>query len=244
MGDCMAKKYERVLLKLSGAAFKANGLNICPQTIEGYANQIKKLNDEGMQISIVIGGGNIWRGVSGSEMGMDRGQGDYMGMLATVMNSLALESTLRKIGCNAVVQSAIEMPKVTESFVKRRAVKHLESNKVVIFGGGTGSPYFTTDTAAALRASEINADVLLVAKNGVDGVYDSDPNKNPDAKKLEKLTHKEAIDKDLKIMDLTSMTLCRENLIDLVIFNIDEENAIYKAAKGQISCSVVSTEDK
>lgn len=240
----MSAKHKRVLLKLSGAAFKANGLNICPSTIEGYANQIKKLNDEGMQVSIVIGGGNIWRGLSGSEMGMDRGQGDYMGMLATVMNSLALESTLRKIGCMAVVQSAIEMPKVSESFVKRRAVKHLDSNKVVIFGGGTGSPYFTTDTAAALRASEIGADVLLVAKNGVDGVYDSDPNKNKDAKKIEKLTHKEAIDKDLKIMDLTSMTLCRENDIDLVIFNIDEKDAIYKAANGKASCSLVTSKER
>lgn len=233
-------KQKRVLIKLSGAAFKEDNLNISTNKITAYAKQIHELVKQGFQISIVIGGGNIWRGESGSKLGMDRAQGDYMGMLATIMNSLALQAVLEKMGCESRVQTSLDMPKVAEPYIKRKAKRHLEKGRVVIFGGGTGNPFFTTDTAAALRATEIGVDALLVAKNGVDGVYDKDPAQHKDAKMFDKLTFKEVINKELRVMDMTSMTMCWENDVNIVVFNIDKPNALIEAATGKGKCTTIT----
>ncbi len=227
-------KYKRVVLKLSGEALageKSFGIN--PPIVENIAQQIKKIHDAGLEIAIVVGGGNIWRGLSGSAKGMDRAQADYMGMLATIMNALALQDALEKMHVFTRVQTAIEMREVAEPYIRRRAVRHLEKKRVVIFGGGTGNPYFSTDTTAALRAAEIEADVILMAKKGTDGIYDSDPNKNPDAKKFETLTYMEILNRELHVMDATATSLCMDNNIPLVVFNIDHCENIVSAALGE-----------
>lgn len=227
-------KYRRVILKLSGEAMAGEeSFGINPPVVESIARQIKKIHDANMEIAVVVGGGNIWRGLSGSAKGMDRSQADYMGMLATVMNALALQDALEKMNVYTRVQTAIEMREVAEPYIRRRAVRHLEKKRVVIFGGGTGNPYFSTDTTAALRAAEIEADVILMAKKGTDGVYDSDPNKNPDAKKFDTLTYMEILNRELHVMDSTATSLCMDNDIPLVVFNIDNHENIASAAFGE-----------
>lgn len=221
-------KYKRILLKISGEALLGDQeFGISPKPIEMIANEVKLAHDEGAEIAIVVGGGNIFRGVKNSaKMGLDQASGDYVGMLATVMNSLVLQSALRKIGVSCRVQSAITMNQIAEPYIRFKAIRHLEKGRVVIFGAGTGNPFFTTDTAAALRASEINAEVMLMAKNGVDGVYTDDPKTNPEAKKLDNITYDDIIKDGLKVMDTSSCALCKQNNIPIVVFDFKAKNSI------------------
>lgn len=229
-----AKKFKRVVLKLSGEALAGSqGYGIDTTTVEHIARQVAEVNKLGIQAAIVVGGGNIWRGLSGSAKGMDRVSADYMGMLATVMNALALQDALENFGIATRVQTAINMQQVAEPYIRRRAIRHMEKGRVVIFGAGTGNPYFSTDTTAALRAAEIEADAILMAKNGVDGVYDSDPKLNPQAKMFKKLSYLDVINKDLKVMDATATTLCMNNDIPILVFNLDVSENIVAAAKGE-----------
>ena len=231
----MNLKYKKILLKISGEALLGSQeFGIDPVPVEMIANEIKKAHDTGVQIAVVVGGGNIFRGMKNSKkLGMDQASGDYVGMLATVMNAIALQSELRKIGVSCRVQSAITMNKIAEPYIRFKAIRHLEKNRVVIFAAGTGNPFFTTDTAAALRAAEIGAEVMLMAKNGVDGVYDDDPKANPDAKKFDKLSYDDIIVKNLKVMDTTSCSLCKQNNIPIIVFNFDEKDGIIKILKGE-----------
>ncbi|MBP8598897.1 MAG: UMP kinase [Selenomonas sp.] len=227
-------KYKRVVLKLSGESLAGDqGFGINPPVVEDIASQIKKIREHGVDVAIVVGGGNIWRGLAGSAKGMDRAAADYMGMMATVMNALALQDALEKMDVDTRVQTAIEMRQVAEPYIRRKAIRHMEKGRVVIFGAGTGNPYFSTDTTAALRAAEIEADVILMAKKGTDGIYDCDPNKNPDAKKFETLTYIEILNKGLQVMDTTATSLCMDNAIPLVVFNIDDHKNIVRAALGE-----------
>ena len=226
-------KYKRVLLKLSGESLAPEeGLGIDPKSAKEIAQQVKSVVQLGANLAIVIGGGNIWRGKVGLELGMDRATADYMGMLATIMNSLALMDSLENIGVTTRVQTSIEMRAIAEPYIRRRALRHIEKSRVVIFAGGTGNPYFTTDTAAALRAVEINADLLIKATK-VDGIYDSDPKKNPDAKKYDDLTYMEALSKQLQVMDATAISLCMENHMPLMVLNLWEEGSLKKALMGE-----------
>ncbi|HNQ13189.1 MAG TPA: UMP kinase [Bacteroidia bacterium] len=226
-------KYKRVLLKLSGEALMGDkNYGIDNQRLNQYARDIKEIAELGTQIAIVIGGGNIFRGLQASEGGMDRVQGDYMGMLATVINSMALQSALEQMGLQTRLQSAIKMEAICEPFIRRRAVRHLEKNRIVIFGAGTGNPYFTTDTAASLRAIEIEADVILKGTR-VDGIYTSDPEKDKNATRFDRLTYTEAYQKDLKVMDLTAFTLCQENRLPIIVFNMNEPGNLSKIIKGE-----------
>lgn len=237
------KKYNRIVLKLSGEALAgAQRYGIDPETVETIAKQVVEVNKLGIQVAIVVGGGNIWRGLSGSAKGMDRVSADYMGMLATVMNALALQDAMEKNGVATRVQTAINMQQVAEPYIRRRAIRHMEKGRVVIFGAGTGNPYFSTDTTAALRAAEIEADAILMAKNGVDGVYDSDPKLNPDAKMFRRLSYMDVINKELKVMDATATTLCMNNNIPIVVFNIDVEGNIIAAASGKDLGTLVDKE--
>ncbi|MCH4166883.1 MAG: UMP kinase [Megasphaera sp.] len=237
------KKYKRIVLKLSGEALAGKqGYGIDPKTVEQIAKQIVEVNKLGVQVAIVCGGGNIWRGLSGSAKGMDRVSADYMGMLATVMNALALQDAMEKNGVCTRVQTAINMQQVAEPYIRRRAIRHLEKGRVVIFGAGTGNPYFSTDTTSALRAAEIEADAILMAKNGVDGVYDSDPKINPDAKMFKRLSYLDVINKELKVMDTTATTLCMNNHIPIVVFNIDVPGNIIAAASGKDLGTLVDKE--
>ena len=233
-GKAMADiKYKRVLLKLSGEALAPQGSSgIDPEAAKMISNQIKNCVQIGANLAIVIGGGNIWRGKVGLELGMDRATADYMGMLATVMNSLALMDALENIGVTTRVQTSIEMRAIAEPYIRRRALRHIEKDRVVIFAGGTGNPYFTTDTAAALRAVEINAELLIKATK-VDGIYDSDPKKNPDAKKFDRLTYMDALNKQLQVMDATAISLCMENHMPLMVLNLWEEGSLQKALMGE-----------
>ncbi|MBP2654921.1 MAG: Uridylate kinase [Firmicutes bacterium] len=236
-----AAKYKRVVLKLSGEALAGNvGYGIDPEIVDAIACEIKEIkNVAGLQIAVVVGGGNIWRGLSGSAKGMDRATADYMGMLATVMNSLALQDALETCDVDTRVQTAIEMRQVAEPYIRRRAIRHLEKGRVVIFASGTGNPYFSTDTTAALRAAEIEADVILMAKKNTDGVYDSDPRYNPDAKKFAELQYIEVLQRGLGVMDSTATSLCMDNKIPIIVFSIDEPGNILKAALGQNIGTVV-----
>ena len=233
--------YKKILLKLSGEALMGEQeFGISSDVITSYAKQIKEIVDLGVEVSIVIGGGNIFRGISGAAQGVDRVTGDHMGMLATVINSLALQNSIEKLGVPTRVQTAIEMPKVAEPFIKRRAQRHLEKGRVVIFGAGTGNPYFTTDTAAALRAIEMETDVVIKATK-VDGIYDKDPVKYPDAKKYETVTYNEVLAKDLKVMDATAISLCRENKLPIIVFNSLDEGNLKKVVMGEhIGTTVVA----
>lgn len=225
-------KYKRIVLKLSGEALEgSNTVGIDMDYVNLIAKQVKKIYDSGVETGIVVGGGNFWRGRD--ENNIDRATSDYMGMLGTVMNALALQDSLEKLGVITRVQTAIEMKQVAEPYIRRRAIRHLEKGRVVIFSAGVGNPYFSTDTAAALRAAEIDADIILLAKKGVDGIYDSDPNINSDAKKFDNLTYREILNKNLKIMDATATTLCMDNNIPLQVFGIDEEDAMYKVVCGE-----------
>jgi uridylate kinase len=236
----MSRAYKRVVLKLSGEALREPGSedNISPEIVEGIARQIKSAHQTGLEIAIVVGGGNFWRGAAAAGRGMDRATADYVGMLATVMNSLALQSMLEAVGVPTRVQSAIEMKNVAESFIRRVAIRHLEKGRVVIFGAGTGNPFFTTDTTAALRASEIGADVIFKATK-VDGVYDKDPNKYDDAVRYDTVTYNEALSQNLKVMDGTAFTLCQDNSIPIVVFDMTVDGNIRRALTGDDIGTVV-----
>ncbi|MET3288525.1 UNVERIFIED_CONTAM: uridylate kinase [Brevibacillus sp. OAP136] len=226
--------YKRVVLKLSGEALAGEvGYGIDPKIIFSIANQIKEIVELGVQVAVVVGGGNIWRGLSGSSKGMDRATADYMGMLATIMNSLALQDGLEKVDVPTRVQTSIEMRQVAEPYIRRKAIRHLEKNRVVIFAAGTGNPYFSTDTTAALRAAEIEAEVILMAKNKVDGVYTADPSVDPTAKKYDQLTFLEVLNQGLGVMDSTASSLCMDNNIQLMVFSITEEGNIKRAVMGE-----------
>ena len=227
-------KYNRVILKVSGEALAGEkGFGINPPVIKQVAEQIKSIHELGVEIAIVCGGGNIWRGETGAEMGMDRAQADYMGMMATVMNGLALQDGLEQLDVPTRVQTSIEMRQVAEPYIRRRAVRHLEKGRVVIFAGGTGNPYFSTDTTAVLRAAEIEADVILMAKNNVDGVYSADPKKDPDAKKYDELSQLDIINKNLGVMDSTASSLSMDNNIPLIVFNLNKAENIRKVVQGE-----------
>lgn len=236
----MEMKYKRILLKISGEALAGEkGFGLDEDTLEKISEDIKAIYDLGVQICIVVGGGNIWRGRSGENM--DRTRADHMGMLATSINALALCSALENAGVETRVQTSIEMRQIAEPYIRSRAVRHLEKGRVVIFGCGTGNPFMSTDTAAALRAIEMQADVLLFAKN-IDGVYDSDPNKNPDAKKFGELSYTEILSLDLKVMDSTAASMCRDNNMPLLVFGLSEENSIMRAIKGEDIGTYVSND--
>ncbi|MAJ06942.1 MAG: UMP kinase [Crocinitomicaceae bacterium] len=226
-------KYKRILLKLSGEALMGNKqFGIDNNRLMQYAQDIKEIVDLNVQVGIVIGGGNIFRGVQAEKGGMDRTQGDYMGMLATMINSMALQSSLESIGLYTRLQSAIEMKQIAEPYIKRKAVRHLEKGRIVIFGSGTGNPFFTTDSAASLRAVEIDCDVILKGTR-VDGVYDSDPEKNPGAVKFKSISFDQAYEKKLKIMDMTAFTLCKENNIPVVVFDINKSGNLKRVILGE-----------
>ncbi|GAA0461491.1 UMP kinase [Alkalibacillus silvisoli] len=226
--------FKRIVLKLSGEALSGEqGNGIDPKFIKSIAEQVKAVHDLGVEIAIVVGGGNIWRGKVGSEVGMDRANADYMGMLATVMNSLALQDSLENLGVQTRVQTSIEMRQVAEPYIRRKAMRHLEKQRVVIFAGGTGNPYFSTDTTAALRAAEIEADVILMAKNNVDGVYSDDPKLNTNAYKYDELSFMEVLNEGLGVMDSTASSLCMDNDIALIVFSIMEEGNIKRVVTGQ-----------
>jgi len=226
-------KYKRILLKLSGEALMGKKqFGIDNDRLMQYANEVKEISDLGVEIGIVVGGGNIFRGVQAEQGGMDRTQGDYMGMLATMINSMALQAALESIGVYSRLQSAIEMKEIAEPFIKRRAVRHLEKGRVVIFGSGTGNPFFTTDSAASLRAIEIDADVILKGTR-VNGIYSEDPELNPNAKMYNNLTFSEVFNKDLRVMDMTAFTLCKENNVPIIVFNMNKPGNLKKVVTGE-----------
>lgn len=231
----MGKQYKRVLLKLSGEALLGEqGHGIDGKVLTQYANEIKAAHDEGYELCVVIGGGNIFRGVKGATEGMDRVQGDYMGMLATMINSMAFQDALERKGVHTRLMSAIRMEEIAEPYIRRRAIRHLEKGRVVIFGAGTGNPYFTTDTAASLRAIEVEAEVILKGTR-VDGIYDADPEKDPDASKFQTITGDEVLERRLNIMDLTAFTLCRENETPIIVFDMNKVGNLKKALNGDDS---------
>jgi len=236
-------KYKRVLLKLSGEAFggeKDFGIDV--STLAKVARQIKQVMEMGVAVAIVVGGGNIWRGEKAETNGMDRVTADYAGMLATVINALVLQDILEREGVNTRTQSSIGINQVAEPYIRRRAIRHLEKGRVVIFAGGTGNPYMTTDTAAALRAIEIGAEVLLMTKNNVDGIYSADPRKKPDAKKFDHLTHLEALNMRLEVMDATALSLCLENKLPIIVFDLQAPRSIEKAVTGELIGTLVSSD--
>jgi uridylate kinase len=234
--------FKRILLKLSGEALMGDlPYGADPVRIATIAEEIKKVRDRGVEIAVVVGGGNIYRGLKGAAAGMDRATGDYMGMLATVLNALALQDALERIGAITRVQSAITISEVAEPYIRRRAMRHLEKGRIVIFAAGTGNPFFTTDTAAALRALEIHAEVLLMAKNGVEGVYSADPHVDPQARFLEEITHVEAIEQRLAVMDSTALSLCMDNSLPIHVFNMDDEGNIDRIVCGERVGTVVRT---
>ncbi len=229
----MQPKYKRVILKISGESLAGErSFGIENDTLEAIAGQIRDVTGLGVEVALVVGGGNIWRGIAGSARGMERATSDYMGMLATTINALALRDALEQSGVDCRVMSAIEMRQVAEPYIRLRAIRHLEKGRVVIFAAGTGNPYFSTDTTAALRAAEINADVILMAKK-VDGVYDSDPKLNPDAKRFSSLSYLDILNKELHVMDSTAASLCRDNHIPLLVFDINGQDNIVRAVMGE-----------
>jgi len=233
-------KYGRILLKLSGEALGGeSGIGICPEAVQDMAGQIREVREMGVQVVVVVGGGNIFRGLSGSKRGIERATGDYMGMLATVINALALQDALEKLGVPTRVQSAITMSQVAEAFIRRRAVRHLEKGRVVIFGGGTGNPFFSTDTAAALRANEIGAEVILKATK-VDGVYDSDPKKNAKARRYAHISYLEALQQQLKVMDSTAFSLCMDNKMPIVVFDFFKAHNLKRVVMGKAVGTLVT----
>jgi uridylate kinase len=241
-GEGGTPAFNRVLLKLSGEALMGRlEYGADPERISAIADQVRRVQQRGVEIAVVVGGGNIYRGLAGAAAGMDRATGDYMGMLATVLNALALQDALEKLGAHTRVQSAIEISEVAEPYIRRRAMRHLEKNRIVIFAAGTGNPFFTTDTAAALRALEIHAEAILMAKNGVEGVFDADPRLKPDAKFIANLTHREAIEKELAVMDSTALALCMDNKLPIYVFNMDDEENIDRIVSGERVGTVVAS---
>jgi uridylate kinase len=234
--------FTRVLVKLSGESLMGNlDYGIDPDRVRAIAEALREVSEKGVQLAIVPGGGNIYRGLRGAAEGMDRATGDYMGMLATVLNSLALQDACEKAGVHTRVQSAMTVQEVAEPYIRRRAMRHLEKGRVVIFAAGTGNPFFTTDTAAALRASEIHAEAILMAKNGVEGVYSADPALEPSAEFIPEITHMEAIQRRLAVMDATALTLCMENKLPIYVFNVDDERNIGRILAGEKVGTLVST---
>ncbi|KMY77876.1 UMP kinase [Leuconostoc mesenteroides] len=236
-------KYKRVLMKLSGEALagdKGQGINL--ETVSAIAEELKDVHDLGTQIAIVVGGGNLWRGEPASKIGMERSRADYTGMLGTTMNALVLQDSLERAGVQTRVQTAITMQQIAEPYIRGRAIRHLEKGRIVIFAAGTGSPYFSTDTTAALRANEINADAILMGKNGVDGIYDSDPNKNANAVKFTELTHLDILQKGLKVMDSTASSLSMDNNMPLVVFNLNTPGNLKRVVLGEAIGTTVTGE--
>jgi uridylate kinase len=235
--------FKRILLKLSGESLMGSrDYGTDPERLRAVAGAIKSIHDRGVEIAIVVGAGNIYRGMKGAAAGMDRATADYMGMLATVLNALPLQDALEKAGVHTRVQSAITVAEVAEPYIRRRAMRHLEKGRVVIFAAGTGNPFFTTDTAAALRAVEIHAEAILMAKNGVEGVYTADPREDPDAMLIPELTHREALTRGLRVMDATALTLCMENRLPLHVFNMDDERNIERIVSGERVGTLVKAE--
>jgi uridylate kinase len=240
MSKAKKPKFSRVLLKLSGEALGGEtGVGISAEAVQGMAQQIREVRELGVQVVVVVGGGNIFRGLSGSKRGIERATGDYMGMLATIINSLALQDALEKLGCPTRVQSAIAMAQIAEQFIRRRAVRHLEKDRVVIFGGGTGNPYFSTDTAAALRANEIGAEVILKATK-VDGIYDSDPKKNPSAKRFAQISYIDALQRRLEVMDSTAFSMCLDNKMPIIVFDFFKPHNLKRVVLGEKIGTLVS----
>jgi uridylate kinase len=228
--------YGRILLKLSGEALTGGStISIDLGVVEQLARQIHQVVLNGAQVAVVIGGGNIWRGMAAASQGMDRSTADYMGMLGTVMNALALQNALERRGQFTRVQSAIQMQQICEPYIWRRAIRHMEKGRVVVLAAGTGNPYFSTDTAAALRAAELKCDVILMGKNRVDGVYDADPNLHPTARRFERLSFQEALERDLRVMDTAALALCKENRLPVIVFNVQSGDGIVRAAQGDLS---------
>ncbi|HYF02932.1 MAG TPA: UMP kinase [Patescibacteria group bacterium] len=235
-------RYKRILLKLSGESLMGdNKYGIDPKTLSAFADAVAEIYEMGVQIGLVIGGGNIFRGIQAADQGIDRVSGDYMGMLATVINAMAFQNALEHRGVPTRLQTAIKMEQIAEPFIRRRAIRHLEKNRVVIFGAGTGNPYFTTDTAAVLRAIEIEAEVIIKGTR-VDGIYDSDPEKNSEAKRYELVSYREVIEKDLNVMDLTAITLCKDNDLPIQVFNMNEKGNLKKLLLGEAIATTVSHE--
>jgi uridylate kinase len=240
--DGPAPIFRRILLKLSGESLMGDlDYGTDPRRLSEVAREIKRVHDRGVEIAIVLGAGNIYRGISGAAEGMDRATADYMGMLAIVLNALQLQDALEKLDVQTRVQSALDVREVAEPYIRRRAMRHLEKGRVVIFAAGTGNPFFTTDTAAALRASEIHAEAILMAKNGVEGVLTADPREEPDAVLIDQITHMEALERRLRVMDLTALTLCMENGIPLYVFNMDDERNIDRIVCGERVGTLVTT---
>ncbi len=234
--------FRRVLIKLSGESLMGDlEYGTDPERVTAVAQQIKVVHDHGIEVSIVVGAGNIYRGMAGAAAGMDRATADYMGMLATMLNALPLQDALERAGVHTRVQSAIAVAEVAEPYIRRRAMRHLEKGRVVIFAGGTGNPFFTTDTAAALRATEVRAEAILMAKNGVDGVYSADPKTDPTAELIPSITHMEALQRGLKVMDATALTLCMENGLPIYVFNMDDEQNIERIVCGNAVGTLVKT---
>jgi uridylate kinase len=240
--DAPAPIFRRILLKLSGESLMGDlDYGTDPKRLQEVAEEIKRVHDRGVEIAIVLGAGNIYRGIAGAAQGMDRATADYMGMLAIVLNALQLQDALEKLDVHTRVQSALDIREVAEPYIRRRAMRHLEKGRVVIFAAGTGNPFFTTDTAAALRASEIHAEAILMAKNGVEGVLTADPREDPDAQLIKEITHMEALERRLRVMDLTALTLCMENGIPLYVFNMDDERNIDRIVCGERVGTLVKT---
>lgn len=229
------RPYKRIILKFSGEALVAAGnFGIDPAIVGKLARDIAEVqHQQDIEIAVVIGGGNIWRGMSASTQGMDRATADYMGMLATVLNALALQDALEQLGVETRVQTAVDMHQIAEPFIRRRAIRHMEKGRVVILAAGTGNPYFTTDTAAALRAAELGAEVILMAKNGVDGVYSADPKTNPDAKRFDRLSYQDVLERNLRVMDAAAVALCRDNDLPIIVFDVEQDGNIQRAARGE-----------
>jgi uridylate kinase len=237
-----APAFKRILLKLSGEALMGElEFGTDPERVAGVARQVADVQEQGVEVAIVVGAGNIYRGMQGAAAGMDRATADYMGMLATVLNALPLQDALEKTGTNTRVQSALGVSEVAEPYIRRRAMRHLEKGRVVIFAAGTGNPFFTTDTAAALRAAEIHAEIILMAKNGVQGVYTADPAVDPDAKFIPEITHMQALEQRLRVMDSTALALCMENHMPLNVFNMDDETALARIISGERVGTLVTT---
>ena len=234
-------KYRRILLKISGEALGPEGYGIHADTVRRLAGEVKLVHELGVEVAMVIGGGNMWRGADHAATGIDRATADYVGMLATVMNSLVMQDAMEKLGMTTRVQTAIEMPPVAEPFIRRRAVRHLEKGRVVILAAGSGNPFFTTDTAAALRAVELNAQVLLKATK-VDGIYDDDPMRNPNARKFENLSYMQALNMELRVMDSTALTLCKDNHMPIIVFNLQQQGALESIMRGE-KCGTLVTND-
>eukprot|EP01155_Anaeramoeba_flamelloides_P038997 Anaeramoba_flamelloidesc31078_g1_i1.p1 GENE.c31078_g1_i1~~c31078_g1_i1.p1 ORF type:complete len:238 (+),score=28.04 c31078_g1_i1:256-969(+) len=236
--------YRRVILKLSGEALKGDGtFGIHPLTVKGIATEIKEIYELGVEVGIVIGAGNLWRGKTGEELGMDRAQADYMGMLGTIMNGLALQDAFEHVNVPTRVMTVLPVSAVAEPYIRRRALRHFEKGRVLIFSGGTGSPFFSTDTAAALRAAELNSDIILMAKNGVEGVYDKDPKHHKDAKKYDTISQTELLKKDLQVMDQTAASICRENKLNILVFNMNKPGNIKRAVMKETIGTLVTWED-